>query len=176
MPPIDLDDIEPYAATELVRLQRREHRQRGGTTKIIEIEVRGISIREYAALVRRFPAVESNGNALLTAPAEPTGVIDRADKLVEDLDVALAVVAIGLNSPGDKAIEGKIEAKFSEQEIKQLFEAVMTLTRPPSAGPLEGAGGEEGLLPGSQSPGRAADGALSSPSTHSSTLDTSATM
>lgn len=168
-----IDDIEPALATGEVTIHRP-----GGD---IALEVRGFTIREWAAIVKRFPAMEPVGDALMTPPedgAEPPArsVTDRVNDILLDLSVACAVIAIGLNSPGDPEVEAKVEAKFSDLEIREIFDKVLSLSRPPAAGPLVGGANGGAPQPGhaAESPGRAEDGALSSQSTRSSGLDTSA--
>jgi len=157
MPPqnvIDLlDIIEPAAVIETVNIR--------GT----DFQVRGVSNREYANLLRRFPMLD---------PVEPAPVLPRADVIDADADLKRAVVAIGFGCPGNEEVEARIEAKFSREEMQTLSDTIFRLTNPPSAGPL--APGAAEPQPANANPGKAADGALSSSSTNSSGTDTPAPM
>lgn len=150
-----LDNIEPAAIVETVNIR--------GT----EFPVRGMSIREWAAILKRFPSLDDD------APDTPAPLGRRVDSIMDNLEIATAVIAIGFGQPGDKEIEAKIEAKFSNEERQTLFDAVIRLTRG-DAGPLPAAA--ERPNPEPENPGKAAALASSSSSTSSSAADTTAPM
>lgn len=151
-----LDNLGPAAIVELVPVRE------------VEFPVRGMTLREWATVIKRFPGLDAAAEEAASGGAPV--LARRVDAVVENLDMAIAVIAIGFGCPGDAATEKKIEAKFSDDEIQALFDAVIRLTRSdprplapgavPSAGPAN--------------PGKARGSASSSSSTSSSPATTSA--
>jgi hypothetical protein len=149
-----LDIIEPGGVIESVYVSG------------FEVPVRGMTNREYAMLLRRFPILDA---------AEPAPALPRADRLDADEDLKSAIIAIGLGFPGDEVVEAKVDRLWRE-ERRLLSDTILRLTNPQSAGPLERGNGEARPLPSPEpeNPGKAEGSASSSSSTNSSHTDTSA--
>lgn len=160
-----LDNIAPAAIVEMVPIRD------------VAFPVRGMSLREWIAVLKRFPGLDAEPEARgagdpLNSYIEAGEMARRADAIVENQDMAVAVIAIGFGCPGDPAVEAKIEAKFSQDEQQALFDAVIRLTRGAAGGPLAPGGVAAAAAPAN--PGKAAALASSSSSTSSSAAATTA--
>lgn len=122
-----LDIAPPEIATETFEI-------RGG-----KLEVRGLRNREWAALLRRFPDLRQQQNALTDEDLDPE-MVDRMATVMP------AVLAAAAGTCGDEKIEAAIALRLTEAEQTQVFSAVMRLTMPPAplAGSPVAAGQESG--------------------------------
>lgn len=112
MPVVSIQDIAPpEVTTELVPIPRVE----------AEIEVRGISNKEMAALARRFPIIARQAAGVPIPPDEA---------LIGNLDVMAPLIAAGLGKCGDKEVEKLVERNLTQEEKQLLLQAITRLTNP----------------------------------------------
>lgn len=163
---IGIHDIAPKTGTiDIIRPGAE-----GEPDVVTKLQLRGFTLREWATLLVRFPSIDAE----IPADGAPADGNNRIANILENLDVARAVIAAGLDHPGDEDIEAAIEKNLTEDEIRAAFDVVMTLSRPQQR-PLSGAEVESPPgRPEFPSSGKAPDSISLFSSTPSSGADTSA--
>lgn len=106
----------------------------------VQLEIRGLSEREWVRLLHRFPQLRKR-----SAEAEPASVESGDDQALANLDVLAPVIAAGLGKIADNETEAEIGKRLTFAEQMTVFNAVIRLTvGPPSPLPkAPAAAGEE---------------------------------
>lgn len=93
-----------------------------------QLEIRGLSEREWVRLLRRFPQLRNR-----SAKPEPASVESGDDQALANLDILAPVIAAGLGKIADNETEAEIAKRLTFVEQMNVFNAVIRLTvGPPS--------------------------------------------
>lgn len=114
------------------------------------IELRGLSVRDIAMLIRRFPAFatalrdsQMNGN-----PEELAVYLANEDLI----DMLPAIVAAGLDEAGDARTETLVSERLEIEDQKAALDIIMNLTRAAARPLAGGSGGSESPTPAAAIP------------------------
>lgn len=169
--PVGIEDLAPPGRLETVRLVRFDVE---GREEIVEFgPLRGMTILEWTALLRRYPNAEEIAAAAAKSAASVGEKLDAVDM---DALISVAVIAIGLGHPGNLEIERLIELRLDRDEMDRVRNVVTGLTKPEARrGPLPAGGAPSPTgRPAPRKAGKAPASASSSRSTRSSATGTAA--